>query len=73
MQETRRGATHASSEALMEEGIRVTAMNGWEEAHGSSFVRVVFSNGQYHRLEVLLGGCELYLNVIDDQVKQLRA
>ncbi|KAF2478659.1 aspartate/tyrosine/aromatic aminotransferase [Neohortaea acidophila] len=40
-----------ASRALMEEGIYVTPMDGWGEAHGEGFIRFVFSNEPCHRLE----------------------
>ena len=40
-----------ASEALMEQVIYVTSMDGWGETHGASFVRLVFSNEPCHRLE----------------------
>lgn len=37
--------------ALMEQGIYVTPMDGWGEAHGENFIRFVFSNEPCHRLK----------------------
>lgn len=39
------------SSALMEEGVYVTSMDGWGNAHGEGFVRFVFSNKPCHRLK----------------------
>ena len=53
-----------ASQALLQQGVCVTPMDGWGEEHGSQYIRLVFSNESCERLKGLGTKVRTALNVV---------